>query len=81
MRVWTFQTIASWEALQRDGVLRGEKYDDEDFFTPWLAEQMAARVGPPPAEMLEPLWGWYRCRKTDGPGRSVNWLRLWQRRS
>lgn len=77
MKVWSFQTMESWQKLKQDGVLRSVKEGDF-YLDDFVADQMAIRIGPPPVPNLEPLWGWHRCRKTAVPARSVNWLTLWE---
>jgi hypothetical protein len=67
MRLWTIQTMAAWEALQQQGVLRGEKRflwsgddpgDEVLRAYDWLCEQMERRVGSRPLPETYPVWAW-----------------------
>jgi hypothetical protein len=63
MRLYTRQSALAWELLQKRGVLRCDGRRVDPFFRPayrWMREEMLARLGPPPAPVLYPIWAWYR---------------------
>lgn len=66
MRLWTFQSEAAWQVLQRDGVLHAPTHEDY-ILHKWMAEQMMQRVGPPPTGADAPLWLWHRRGAKHGP--------------
>ncbi|MFD0986249.1 DUF3841 domain-containing protein [Methyloligella solikamskensis] len=81
MRLWTIQTKAAWDYLQKHGVLRASrKHQSEDWplAYKWMTDQLSKRVGPPPSNGMIPLWGWYQCR---GQSRKRPDLRFWRFRT
>lgn len=74
MKIWTQQDIGLWEELKRNGIVYCTKdswlYKNCDFAYDWLAQQMCARLSPPPMPTIKlPLWGWvqYRSYKNRKP--------------
>jgi hypothetical protein len=61
MRLWMIVTDAAMKALERDGELVADgRRTSRDFRLAyrWMAEQMTARIGPPPRPGALPLWAW-----------------------
>ncbi|HEY9787561.1 MAG TPA: DUF3841 domain-containing protein [Candidatus Obscuribacterales bacterium] len=67
MKLWTIQSLARWERLQRDGVLQASRFDSE-LFNPsaylWMTDELKKRVGEPPEGAAVPLWAWYQWQGT-----------------
>ncbi len=60
MILWTLQSPAAVEALERDGVLVATSGDPEPSYRSayhWMAAQMSHRIGPP-EKATRPLWTW-----------------------
>ncbi|BCM90423.1 hypothetical protein IAD21_02275 [Abditibacteriota bacterium] len=71
MQLWTIQSLAVWEILQRDKVLRCTRQHVIDSWWPeavesifrsydWLREQMIERIGPPPEPDIYPMWAYFQ---------------------
>ena len=66
MRLWTFQGIAIYEQLIKEGIAYCSKpsYSDEENFMyayRWMSAQMRSRIGESPIKGLEyPMWAWYQ---------------------
>lgn len=63
LTLWTLQHRAAWEELERTGVLRAEPdrvWEDFRGAYDWMADQMRARIGPPPEGVRYPIWAWYQ---------------------
>ncbi len=61
MVLWTIQSMAAWERLQQERILRGDGRRSQVYYRyayQWMAEQMRLRLPPPHSKF--PLWGWYR---------------------
>jgi len=61
MRLWTIQTEEAYRAFEQRGFLRGDKRRvDRGWRTAyeWMAQQMALRIGKPPAGCSAPVWAW-----------------------
>ncbi len=61
MRLWMIVTEAALKALERDGEMVADGRRTLRDFRPayrWMAEQMTARIGPPPRPGSLPLWAW-----------------------
>lgn len=61
MRLWMIITEPAMKALERDGELVADGRRTSRDFRPayrWMAEQMTARIGPPPRPGALPLWAW-----------------------
>ena len=68
MRLWTIQSMAAWELLQREQVLvAAPRYIDEDFIEPytWLTKQMEYRLRSKSDSW--PLWAWYQWNGINRP--------------
>ncbi|WP_346354702.1 DUF3841 domain-containing protein [Azotosporobacter soli] len=62
LQLWTIQSLAAWQELERDGVLWCRPVVAEIAFLAayqWMRDEMIARIGPPPHEDAYPLWAWY----------------------
>jgi len=66
MKLWSIQTRAAWEQLQREGVLYGTyKYAESDFIAAyqWLSQQMLMKLPAPTCSTAQlPVWAWYQYR-------------------
>ena len=65
MTLWTIQSMAAWEVLERDGVLvADERYAETAFLDAyrWMFRQMVRRMGRAPGRRFPPLWAWYQWR-------------------
>ena len=61
MRLWMIVTEPALRVLERDGELVADGRRTSRDFRPayrWMAEQMTARIGPPPRPGALPLWAW-----------------------
>ncbi len=74
MRLWFFLTECEWETLRREGLYRisadsaDELSADERFAYRWLRRQMEKEIGPCPADVVRPIWGWMKWHnRTDMP--------------
>ena len=63
--LWTIRHAAEADILERTGVLRASGRWAPRELAPayrWMAAQLTARVGPPPARGAYPLWAWHRWK-------------------
>ena len=63
LTLWTLQHRDAWEELERTGVLRADPdrvWEDFRGAYDWMADQMRARIGPPPKGVRYPIWAWYQ---------------------
>ena len=63
MTLWTIQSIAAWNILQREQVLFADQRYSSDLCLDayrWLVKQMERRIGPRPENTSLPLWAWYQ---------------------
>lgn len=72
MILWTIQDIAAWYRIQATGsystpsekVLFPASEDNNlhhaNYAYRWMAKQMAERLGPPPRNVIYPIWAWYK---------------------
>lgn len=64
MILWTIQTERVWSELKSNGTFRASRESilEESWLLPyeWMAEQMKARIGPPPGKKCFPIWAWYQ---------------------
>ncbi|WP_321393970.1 DUF3841 domain-containing protein [Emcibacter sp.] len=63
MRIWSIQSREAWEYLERHGELMAKRHHCSDSWPQaydWMKAQLTRRIGPPPLENTEPLWGWYQ---------------------
>ncbi len=62
MRLWTIQSEEVYEQISSEGIYHcGGSGELPMFGAPyrWMAEQMAARIGPPPDGAVFPIWAWH----------------------
>lgn len=63
MRIWSIQSEQAWEHLKRYGCLmarRDHRAEDWSHAYDWMRDQLVRRIGAPPHDDVEPLWGWYQ---------------------
>ncbi len=68
MQLWTIHSLAVWEILQRDKVLRAtrehviQNWEGDFMLRPydWLRERMVERVGTPPEPDIYPMWTYFQ---------------------
>ena len=68
MTLWTIQSMAAWQALERDRVLVADRgYAPAPFLDAyrWMAGQMERRIGRGSRAASFPLWAWYQWRGTE----------------
>ena len=64
MILWTIQPLHVWNQIQEKGIYI---CDPNRFSMPefawsydWLVERMAEKIGPPPKNVVYPVWAWYK---------------------
>lgn len=88
MQLWTIQSLAFWEALQREKVLRTTRQHVIDLGMgeynfpsyDWLCEQMIERIGPRPEPGIYPMWAYFQFAGAKKRRPDLRRVRSWHRR-